>query len=172
MAIGAGRDGVGLGMAAAIDDLSRALGVALRARGLTIATAESCTGGAVAAALAATPGASDYLHGGVVAYSAAVKVALLGVPQALIDGEGVVSAACALAMARGALATCGSDLAVATTGIAGPTGAEPGKPVGTVFIAVATAADATCRRMDYTGTRAAIIAAAVRDALGLVGEWA
>lgn len=154
--------------AMARDELSRDVGAALRARGLTIVTAESCTGGAVAAALAAVPGASDYLRGGVIAYSVAVKAALLGVPRAIIDGEGVVSEACALAMARGALAACGGDLAVATTGIAGPGGAEPGKPVGTVFIAVATAIEATCRRMDYTGDRAAIIAAAVWDALGMV----
>ena len=108
------------------EELSRELGAMLRARGLTIATAESCTGGAVAAALAAIPGASEYLRGGVVAYSAAVKVALLGVPAAIIDGDGVVSAACAQVMARGARVACGADIAIATTGIAGPGGAEPG----------------------------------------------
>ena len=162
-----GEGGVGT-----IEERSRDLGATLRARGLTIATAESCTGGAVAAALAAIPGASDYLVGGIVAYSPAVKAALLGVPRAVIDGDGVVSEPCALAMARGAIVACGSIVAVATTGIAGPGGAEPGKPVGTVFIAVATADRATCRRMVYTGDRAAIIAAAVWDALGMVGEWA
>ena len=155
--------------------LSRALGAALRARGLMIATAESCTGGAVAAALAAIPGASEYLRGGIVAYSAAVQVALLGVPGAIIDGDGVVSGACAQAMARGARVACGADIAVATTGIAGPGGAEPGKPVGTVFLAVAWATDTTAREMFYTGDRAAIIAAATRDALGMakeiVGSW-
>lgn len=151
--------------------LSRELGAALRARGLTIATAESCTGGAVTMALALTPGASEYLRGGVVAYSVAVKTALLGVPAALIAGEGVVSAACAEAMARGARSACDADIAIATTGIAGPGGAEPGKPVGTVFLAVARAAGTTSRKMFYTGERAAIIAAATRDALKLVGEW-
>ena len=154
------------------EELSRELGAMLRARGLTIATAESCTGGAVAAALAAIPGASEYLRGGVVAYSAAVKVALLGVPAAIIDGDGVVSAACAQVMARGARVACGADIAIATTGIAGPGGAEPGKPVGTVFLAVSWPEGTTSREMFYTGDRAAIIAAAVRDALELVGEWA
>lgn len=152
------------------EELSRELGAALRARGLTLATAESCTGGAVAAALAAIPGASEYLCGGVVAYSAAVKVALLGVPAALIEGDGVVSAACVQAMARGARVVCNADIAVATTGIAGPGGAEPGKPVGTVFLAVAWAEGTTVREMFYTGDRAAIIAAATRDALGMAGE--
>ena len=156
-----------------IEALSRRLGAALRARGLTIATAESCTGGAVAAALAAEPGASDYLRGGIVAYSAALKESLLGVPRAIIEGggldEGVVSEACVLAMARGARAACGADLAIATTGIAGPGGAEPGKPVGTVFIACAWRDGVTCRRMFYTSDRAAIISAAVRDALGIAG---
>ncbi|HEY8597004.1 MAG TPA: CinA family protein [Thermomicrobiales bacterium] len=153
-----------------VEGLSRQLGAALRARGLTIATAESCTGGAVAAALAAIPGASEYLRGGVVAYSAAVKTALLGVPAAIIDADGVVSAACAQAMARGGCAACGADIAVATTGIAGPGGAEPGKPVGTVFLAVACPAGTTSREMFYTGDRAAIIAAATRDALGMARE--
>jgi len=168
-----------------IEAASRELGAALRARGLTIATAESCTGGAVAAALAAIPGASEYLRGGVVAYSAAVKVALLGVSDAIIEGDGVVSAACARAMARGARAACGADIGIATTGIAGPGGGEPGKPVGTVFMAVsyvsnvegATALEGmtalestTAREMFYTGDRAAIIAAATRDALGMARE--
>ena len=86
---------------------SRTLGEILRERGLTIATAESCTGGAVAAAITAIAGSSAYFPGGVVAYSAAIKAALLGVPQAIIDGEGVVSAACALAMAQGRGAPAG-----------------------------------------------------------------
>lgn len=150
--------------------LSRELGAALRARGLTIATAESCTGGAVAATLAAIPGASDYLRGGVVAYSVAVKSALLGVPATIVEGDGVVSAACAEAMACGARRACGAEIAIATTGIAGPGGAESGKPVGTVFLAVAQATGTTSRKMFYTGDRAAIIAAATRDALGMAKE--
>ena len=146
---------------------ARALGAALRARGLTIATAESCTGGAVAAALTAVAGSSAYFPGGVVAYSAAIKAAILGVPQAIIAGEGVVSAACALAMAEGVRRVCGTDLAIATTGIAGPAGAEPGKPVGLVHLAVAWRGGGHSRRAVYPGDRAAVIAAAVADALTL-----
>jgi nicotinamide-nucleotide amidase len=152
-------------------EISRVIGESLRARGLTIATAESCTGGAVAAAIVAISGASDYFPGGIVAYDAAVKAATLGVPLAIIEGEGVVSEACALAMARGARRVCGSDLALATTGIAGPGGAEPGKPVGLVYIALAWGEGVTCRRVVFPGDRAAVIAAATRAALGLAREW-
>jgi len=148
--------------------LARTVGERLRARGLTIATAESCTGGAVAAALATIPGASEYLRGGVVAYHVAVKQRLLGVPAALIAGEGVVSAACALAMARGARAACGADIGVATTGIAGPGGAEPGKPVGLVWVALVWPDGEQARHTIYPGDRAAVIGAAVLDALELV----
>lgn len=148
-------------------DLSRTLGAALRAAGLSIATAESCTGGAIAAALTAIPGASDYFPGGVVSYSVAAKASLLGVPAGVIAADGVVSAACALALARGARQALGADLAVATTGIAGPGGAEPGKPVGTVYLAVAWDDGAHIRHAAYPGDRAAVIAAATRDALTL-----
>jgi nicotinamide-nucleotide amidase len=148
--------------------LARSVGERLRARGLTIATAESCTGGAVAAALARIPGASDYLRGGIVAYHAEVKQRLLGVPAALIARDGVVSAACALAMARGARDACGADIGVATTGIAGPGGAEPGKPVGLVHLAIAWPDGEHARHTVYPGDRAAVISAAVFDALELV----
>lgn len=151
-----------------ITTLARVVGERLRERGLTIATAESCTGGAVAAALATIPGASDYLRGGVIAYHAEVKERLLGVPAALIADEGVVSDACALAMARGARAACGADIGVATTGIAGPGGAEPGKPVGLVHLAVAWPDGEHARHKVYPGDRAAVIGAAVFDALELV----
>ncbi len=150
--------------------IAQQLETTLRQRGQTIATAESCTGGALAATLAALPGASDVLLGGVVAYNAAIKVALLGVPTAVITAEGVVSERCALAMAAGARRVCGADLAIATTGIAGPTGAEPGKPLGTVYIAVAWATGSICRRHQYAGPRATVIAAAVGDALALAQE--
>lgn len=150
-------------------ELSRALGEALRERGLTIATAESCTGGGVAAAITAIAGSSAYFVGGAVTYSAATKAAILGVPQAIFDeergGDGVVSAACALAMARGARRVFGTDLAIATTGIAGPGGAEPGKPVGLVHFAVALGEATFARHTVYAGDRAAVIAAATHDAL-------
>jgi len=151
-----------------IATLARTVGGCLRTRGLTIATAESCTGGAVAAALALIPGASDYLRGGVVAYHTAVKERLLGVPAATLAREGAVSAACALAMARGARDACGADIGVATTGIAGPGGAEPGKPVGLVHLALSWPGGEHATHAVYPGDRAAVIGAAVFDALELV----
>ena len=148
--------------------LARAGGDYLRARGLTIATAESCTGGAVAAALATIPGASDYLRGGIIAYHPEVKARLLGVPAAVIARDGVVSEACALAMARGARAACGADIGIATTGIAGPGGAEPGKPVGLVWIALVWPDGEFASHAVYPGDRAAVVGAAVIAALELV----
>jgi PncC family amidohydrolase len=161
------RADAGDGMAETAIDLSRKIGEELKGEGLTIATAESCTGGSVAAALTAIAGCSAYFHGGAVTYSAASKAAILGVPQAIIDGEGVVSAPCALAMAQGARRVFGTNLAIATTGIAGPGGAEPGKPVGLVYIAVAWDDGAHIHHAVYPGDRAAVIAAAARDGLAL-----
>ncbi len=108
-----------------------------RARGLTIALAESCTGGMVAAALTDVPGSSDVLVGGVVAYSNLAKTRLLGVPAELIDVHGAVSAECVEAMALGARnAFDRADIAVAVSGIAGPGGGSVDKPVGTVWFGV------------------------------------
>ena len=106
-------------------------------RGLTLATAESCTGGLIAAALTATPGSSRVLDRGYVTYSDASKVAELGVPSDLIKKQGAVSEEVARAMAVGAIEAAGVDLALSVTGIAGPDGGTPQKPVGLVHIAVA-----------------------------------
>ena len=106
----------------------------LRARGLTVATAESCTGGLVAARLTAVPGASDCFVGGVIAYSDAVKRDALGVPADVLTRHGAVSAETAAAMARGARERLGADVAVAVTGIAGPGGGSAAKPVGLVHV--------------------------------------
>ena len=114
-----------------------ALAQALRAAGLTLATAESCTGGLIAAACTAVAGSSDWFERGFVTYSNQAKAEMLGVPAALIAAHGAVSAEVAQAMAEGALAHSRADLAVAVTGIAGPGGATPGKPVGTVWLALA-----------------------------------
>lgn len=118
--------------------LSRSLLDLCRMRKLTIATAESCTGGLVAAALTEIPGSSDVIDRGFVTYSNTAKHAMLGVDKETIDTFGAVSKETATAMAFGALEHADVDLAVAITGIAGPGGATPGKPVGLVHLAVAS----------------------------------
>jgi len=144
-----------------------ALASALRTRGWKIATAESCTGGLIAAACTAVAGSSDWFERGVVSYSNEAKAELLGVPMALIQAHGAVSAEVARAMAEGALAHSHAQLAVAVTGIAGPAGATPGKPVGTVWLALARAGDAGAQAelLTLAGDRAAIREQTVRHAL-------
>ena len=127
----------------------------LRERGLQAATAESCTGGLVAQLLTEVPGASEVFGYGFVTYAAAAKTRRLGVDPALIDRYNVVSAPVAAAMARGALAASGAGLSVALTGLAGPGGALPGKPVGTVYLAGADARSGRVQvmRLDLGGYR-------------------
>lgn len=142
------------------------LSEALRARGWRLATAESCTGGLIAATCTALAGSSDWFDRGFVTYSNAAKVDQLGVDDALIAVHGAVSEPVARAMAEGALARSAADLAVAVTGIAGPGGAVPGKPVGTVWLALAVRGGATwaeCLRLD--GDRATVRAQTVALAL-------
>ena len=137
-----------------------------RSKKLTIATAESCTGGLVAATLTEIPGSSDVVERGFVTYSNEAKTELLGVPAELIAQHGAVSEPVALAMAEGALRHAHAEVAVAVTGIAGPAGGSPDKPVGTVWIAWAVQgapAHAVCHHFD--GDRAQVREATVRDAL-------
>ena len=109
----------------------------LRAQGMTLGTAESCTGGLISACLTEVPGSSDVFERGFVTYSNAAKAEMLGVPEELIEAHGAVSQEVAVAMTEGALAHSPADLAVAVTGIAGPDGGSEDKPVGLVFIAAA-----------------------------------
>lgn len=141
------------------------LALALRARGWRLVTAESCTGGLIAAACTALAGSSEWFECGFVTYSNAAKTGSVGVPAALIEAHGAVSEPVARAMAEGALAASGAQLAVAVTGIAGPGGAVPGKPVGTVWLAWGRpgALQAECLQLD--GDRAAVRSATVRAAL-------
>jgi nicotinamide-nucleotide amidase len=142
-----------------------ALAQALRTRHWRMATAESCTGGLIAAACTAVAGSSDWLEGGLVTYSNEAKTRWLGVPQALLAQHGAVSEAVALAMAQGALQASGAQLAVAVTGIAGPGGAVPGKPVGTVWLAWGTADGLQAQRLQLPGDRDAVRGATVHAAL-------
>ncbi len=139
-----------------------------RARGLKLTTAESCTGGLVAGAITSIPGASEVLDFGFVTYSNAAKTELLGVAAELITAIGAVSEAVALRMASGALNRAGADLAVSVTGIAGPGGGSPEKPVGTVWFGLATRKGVIARHRHFTGDRDAIRAASVSFALNLL----
>lgn len=123
-------------MDAEIHKIAEEVNARLRLGTLTLATAESCTGGAIAAAITSVAGSSDVFKGSVVAYSNDVKHRVLGVAQEILDSEGAVSAATVEAMAVGVQHLIGSHCAVATSGIAGPGGAVPGKPVGTVWVAI------------------------------------
>jgi PncC family amidohydrolase len=125
------------------------------ARGLTVATAESCTGGLVAHAITEIAGSSSYFRGGFVTYADDVKRDQLGVAQELLAAHGAVSAQVARAMAEGARARLGADLAVAVTGIAGPGGGSAEKPVGLTYVGVADDAGVDVRRHQWTGDRTA-----------------
>ena len=140
----------------------------LRARGWKAATAESCTGGMVAAKLTDIAGSSDAFAGGVVVYSNELKMSLLGVPPGLLDTHGAVSAEVAEAMAEGARERLGADVAVSVTGVAGPGGGTPEKPVGLVYLHVASPAGGEGRQMEWPGDRAIVRARATVGALQLL----
>jgi nicotinamide-nucleotide amidase len=157
-------------MPSTLDD-ARDLLTWLEAAGLTLATAESCTGGLIAAALTAIPGSSAVVTRGFVTYSNEAKHAMLGVPTGVLDGYGAVSESVARRMAEGALARSGADVAVSCTGIAGPGGATPGKPVGLVHLGAAAKGGIvlTLRRV-FPGDRTAVRAATVDAAFTLVRQ--
>jgi nicotinamide-nucleotide amidase len=139
-----------------------------REQGLTLATAESCTGGLVAARLTSMPGSSDVFLGAVVAYADEVKARELDVPEEMLERHGAVSAEAADAMAAGARARLGADVAVAVTGVAGPGGGTPEKPVGLVYLHAEGPDGVLARRLDLPGDRKAIRARATVAALHLV----
>jgi nicotinamide-nucleotide amidase len=144
-------------------DAAQALAL-LGAAGATLATAESLTGGRLAAAVTAVPGASASYLGGVVSYATELKESLLGVPAGLVEQYGVVSAECARAMAEGCRGVTGATYALATTGVAGPDSQE-GKPVGTVFVGLAGPDGVSALTMELVGDRHQIQDATCREAL-------
>jgi nicotinamide-nucleotide amidase len=158
--------GAGAGAGAPWADDVEPLAAACRRGGHWLATAESCTGGLIAAACTSVAGSSEWYERGFVTYSNASKGELLGVDAALLEAHGAVSEAAALAMAQGALAHSRATLVVATTGIAGPGGGVPGKPVGTVWLAWAVrGGERGAQRLWLPGDRTAVREATVRAAL-------
>lgn len=143
----------------------------LRARNLTLVTAESCTGGLISALLTEIPGSSDVFTHGYITYANAAKTAMVGVPEALINTHGAVSREVAMAMAQGAQKTSGAEVAVSVTGIAGPGGATANKPVGLVHLACARKGFATLHAaQQFSGDRSTVRLQAVVAALELVGR--
>jgi PncC family amidohydrolase len=148
--------------------LEERLGDLLRQRGDTISVAESCTGGLLASRITDVPGSSAYFRGGIVAYQNDVKERLLGVSKEILKRFGAVSEESARAMAHGCRKLFSSDIAVAITGIAGPSGGSAEKPVGLVYIAVSTLNQIGCERFCWPGDRALNKESSVRAALKMV----
>lgn len=140
----------------------------LKAQNLTCATAESCTGGMVGAAITSVPGASEVYYGGVTSYDNSVKQHILGVRAVTLAGAGAVSSECAAEMALGARRLLGTDLAVSVTGIAGPGGGTDEKPVGLVWFGLADRNGVRTEKAIFAGDRAAIREQAVTHALGML----
>jgi PncC family amidohydrolase len=150
--------------------LSRQTGALLREKGATLGLAESCTGGYLSHLVTATPGSSAYFLGSVVCYDNMVKSGLLGVKNGTLKKHGAVSAECAAELVKGARKNLGCDYALATTGIAGPAGAVKGKPVGTVYIALAANGQVLVRRFRFEGNRLSVMHQSARKALEMLQE--
>lgn len=149
-------------------DAAEKLVALLKARGVTCATAESCTGGGVGAAITGVPGSSEVYLGGVVSYADSVKHGVLGVPQTVLDTVGAVSSESAAAMAAGVRGLVGADVAVSVTGIAGPGGGTAEKPVGLVWFGLATRDGVRAEKAIFRGDRERVRAQAVTHALGML----
>lgn len=152
-------------------DLTRSIGQLLLARRMKLAVAESCTGGMLGMEITSIAGSSDWFSGGVIAYANEVKQRMLGVPPLMLKRHGAVSRPVAIAMAEGARRRVGADVAVAVTGIAGPSGGTPGKPVGTVWIAVAGPVGYKGRRFRFRGGRIRVRRSAVEAALTMISSY-
>lgn len=152
------------------EDLPAEVGERLLERGWSVALAESCTGGLIAKRLTDVPGSSRYVKGGVVAYANDAKIGLLGVSPETLRDHGAVSEPVAREMATGAVSAFGADAGLSVTGIAGPGGAAPGKPVGTVWFALCLPGGVTSHAMHLPGDRKAVREAAAKHALGLLAR--
>jgi nicotinamide-nucleotide amidase len=149
-------------------ELAERAGGLLRDAGLTVAVAESCTGGLLGGVLTAVPGSSAYFLGGVVAYHDSLKTGLLGVRADVLAQHGAVSAQCAVQMAQGVCRATGADIGIAITGIAGPTGGTPEKPVGTTYIALVGQDMLQVERFLWQGGRESNRTSSVRAALKML----
>lgn len=151
-----------------LSDIASNLVALYQARGLTCATAESCTGGGIGCAITAVSGASAVFQGGVISYTNQVKREVLGVSAEVLTTVGAVSAECAAAMAVGARKLTGADVAVSVTGVAGPTGGTAEKPVGTVWFGLATAQGTRTEKCLFAGDRAQVRTQTIVHALGML----
>ncbi|WP_291528674.1 CinA family protein [Bacteroides sp. UBA939] len=141
------------------------IGYVLKLKNLSLSTAESCTGGNIAALITSVPGSSEYFNGGIVAYSNEVKMSLLGVSAGTLDNHGAVSRETVIEMVKGAMKAMNTDCAVATSGIAGPGGGTPEKPVGTVWIAAAYKNEIITFKQEGDNGRTGNIQNAVQNAI-------
>jgi PncC family amidohydrolase len=138
------------------------------ANGATLSVAESCTGGGIGAAITGKPGASKFFFGGVISYDNRIKEKIVGVPRNTLAAHGAVSRETVLAMAKGVRNTFGTDYSIAVSGIAGPDGGTPARPVGLVWIAVATPKKTFAKRFLFSGNRHAVRMKAVKAAIALL----
>lgn len=153
-----------------IEELAKRLLSQLNSRGMTLATAESCTGGGIGHVLTAIPGSSAVYLGGVISYANSVKEQVLGVPQEVLATVGAVSEETARAMAEGVCRLLGADLGIAVTGIAGPAADGTDKPVGLVYIAVSTADSTRVTEKHFSGDREAVRNQTIQAALDLAAQ--
>lgn len=144
------------------------IGELLKAKNLSLSTAESCTGGGIAALITSVPGSSEYFNGGIVAYSNEIKKDLLHVSAETLVKYGAVSRETVIEMVKGAMKTLKTDCAVATSGIAGPGGGTPEKPVGTVWIAAAYKNDIVTMKQEGDRGRAGNVQSAIQNALSML----